>query len=507
MGTDKSKQIPLCVALSVLTIALMSSVFVRAVTTAPADGNLLKEIEAPLPDYPKALWTDLLEGMVTVMFDVTEEGDVENPCIVNSSLPGKFELYALQAIKNHRYEQLGGPARHMKGATKSFFFSLDSEPMVPVKVKYPQTALESGAEGFVVVQFSVSEWGEVRGQQVVGAEPAGVFEAAALDAAGRMKFETTRFKPDQIVSHMFIFSLDSNPNEAVVATYPAEAKEKQLHGHVIVEFDINADGEVENPEVIYSDASEFETAAITTVSQFSFDPDKPSTEVLHKIEFGFNQDWQSLSKVEPEYPEQALLDNVEGYVIVRFEIAETGSVENVEVIEANPPKIFDQSALSAIKQFKYIPKYVDGQPTRTTALTNVKYVIAREDSTSPGRALGDSSPDPRSQVPMVLPPNAPPHLRNAIVHRPKHRVNPTHTLFIEGNQKNGSVIVEFDVDKQGFVERPNIVEVQGTVLSEDVSQQILEEVGYYWYEPLVIDDLRVGSYGVRHLIELRSQED
>ncbi len=84
---------------------------------------------------------------------------------------------------------------------------------------------------------------------------------------------------------------------------------------------------------------------------------------------------------------------------------------------------------------------------------------------------------------------------------------PTHKLSIQGNQRDGSVIIEFDVNEEGVVEQPNIVEVQGTVLSQDVSQRILDEVGYYRYEPLVIDDTPVRIDGVRHLIQLRFQEE
>ena len=534
MDTGKSKKIQLHVALFVLCVVLICSVVARSKTTAPVDGNLLQEVEAPLPVYPKKAWEESPEGVVTLMFDVTEEGYVQNPCIVGSSLPGKFELYALHAIKEHRYEQLGGPTQHMTGVKKRFSFTLDSNPTVPVRVKYPRPALEEGAEGYVVVRFGISERGAVRDVEVMGADPPGFFEAVARDAASKMKFERTRFNPDDQILHKFTFSLDSKPRVAVSAEYPAAAKEQLLNGHVIVEFDINEEGKVENPVAINSDANVFETSAIVAVSQFRFDPDKPAHDVLHKIEFSLTQDYQRLSTVEPEYPEQALLDNIEGYVIVRFDINETGSVENPEVMEAKPPKVFDQSALSATKQFSYSPQYVEGKPIRTeNAHVRIVYEIAGaydeegeedEENNKPGRPLVDSSPGAQSQYPIRLGPldskqffedlkNAPPHERKQMIDalieqgtvvRPSR---PTHILSIQGNQDDGTVIVEFDVNEKGVVEQPNIVEVQGTVLSQDVTQRILEEVGHYRYEPLVIDDVPVRADGVRHFIELRFNED
>ena len=533
MRTDRSQQIQLYVALSVLILALISSVFAHGVTTVPTDGNLLKEIEAPMPDYPKSVWDESPVGEVTLMFDVNEEGHVEDPCIVSSTFSGTFDLYAVKAIKGHRYEQLGGPSQHMKGVKKRFFFTLDSNPTLPVTAKYPRHALEQGAEGYVVVRFGVSEGGAVRDIEVVGSEPSGMFDLAGREAASKMKFETTQFNPDDAILHKFTFSLDSKPRIAVGAEYPAEAREQLIHGHVIVKFDINAAGKVENPEAIYSDAGLLETAAIAAVSQFSYEAGNPAKGVLHKVEFSLDQPYQPLSKVEPEYPEQALLEHTEGYVILQFDINETGEVENPLVIEANPPNVFDQSAINAAKQFKYLPRYVEGKPTRTERVkSRIQYIIEfeedeedqeDEEDNKPGRTLADRSPEAQPQLPIALdshpkqvfeslkkyPPEERKRLLEALMKQRSlvRERRPTHRLSIQGNQDDGTVIVEFDVNEKGVVEQPNIVEVQGTVLSQDVSQRILDEVSYYRYEPLVIDDVPVRTDDVRHLIELRFQED
>ncbi len=491
MRTDRSKQIQLYVALSVLILALISSVFAHGVTTVPTDGNLLKEIEAPMPDYPKSVWDESPVGEVTLMFDVNEEGHVEDPCIVSSTFSGTFDLYAVKAIKGHRYEKLGGPSQHMKGVKKRFFFTLDSNPTFPVTAKYPRHALEQGAEGYVVVRFGVSEGGAVRDIEVVGSEPSGMFDVAGREAASKMKFETTRFNPDDAILHKFTFSLDSKPRIAVGAEYPAEAREQLIHGHVVVEFDINEDGEVENPEAIYSDASVFEKTAIAAVSEFRFEPNTPIEGVLHKVEFNLNQDYQPRSRVEPEYPREALLNSIEGYVIIRFEIDESGSVANPRVLTAKPPNVFDESALTAVAQFKYTPKYVDGQPTPVKD-GNIRflYEIPDEESKSPGRALRDPASSTQARYSMR-----------------RHSLRPTHKLYTEGNLEDGSVIVEFDVNERGFVEQPNIYEVQDTRLTPEVTQRILDEVGFYRYTPFTINDVPTVVYGVRHRIELSFREN
>ena len=330
-----SKQFRQGTVLGVLTIVVLGAVLAHAETMTTSDGIQLKEISAPHPSYPKSAWQHSPDGHVTLTFDVTEDGLVENSCIVESTVSGKFELYALHVLKAHRYEHIDGPAQHIQGVRKRIEFSLDSGPTVPIKPKYPRRALESGTEGYVVVEFGVTEWGASRHLIVAEAEPTDFFEAAALDAANLFKFASQRYTEDDRILHKFTFSLDSKPLNLVIAEYPAEAKENQIEGHVIVEFDINNEGNVENAKAIYSDTSAFEPAAITAVSMFGFDPNKPAQGVLHKVDFNLNQDWQRLTRVEPEYPRQALLDYIEGYAIVRFELDETGSVDNASVEERN----------------------------------------------------------------------------------------------------------------------------------------------------------------------------
>ena len=160
-------------------------------------------------------------------------------------------------------------------------------------------------------------------------------------------------------------------------------------------------------------------------------------------------------------------------------------------------------------------------------INRIKYIIEGEDSEEndePARALADNSPEAKQQYPVIMPridmkqffedmkglsPEERKKKLDDLISQGTvvRNSTPTHKLSIQGDQKDGSIIVEFDVNEEGAVEQPNIVEVQGTVLSQDVSQRILDEVSYYRYEPLVIDDVPVRTDDVRHLIELRFQED
>ena len=70
------------------------------------------------------------------------------------------------------------------------------------------------------------------------------------------------------------------------------------------------------------------------------------------------------------YPRRALVRGIEGYVVLEFTVTRTGGVRDPKVIEANPPKIFDQAAIDAVRQFRYIPRVVSGEPVEVTGVTN-----------------------------------------------------------------------------------------------------------------------------------------
>ena len=66
--------------------------------------------------------------------------------------------------------------------------SSDYLPIVKVAPMYPQNALRRGVEGYVVVEFTVTKAGSVKDPRVVEAQPPGIFDRAAMDAALKFKY-------------------------------------------------------------------------------------------------------------------------------------------------------------------------------------------------------------------------------------------------------------------------------------------------------------------------------
>jgi protein TonB len=70
-------------------------------------------------------------------------------------------------------------------------------------------------------------------------------------------------------------------------------------------------------------------------------------------------------KIKPKYPKAALLEGVEGWVMMEIDITETGEVENIRVVDGEQRNTFQSEAKRAVAQWKYKP-FVgpDGKPFR-----------------------------------------------------------------------------------------------------------------------------------------------
>lgn len=64
--------------------------------------------------------------------------------------------------------------------------------------------------------------------------------------------------------------------------------------------------------------------------------------------------------IRPFYPREAAIAGIEGWVRVEFTITETGAVRDPQVVEAQPPRVFNREAVRALLKWKFKPRVVDG---------------------------------------------------------------------------------------------------------------------------------------------------
>src|SRR5262245_14940362 len=67
-----------------------------------------------------------------------------------------------------------------------------------------------------------------------------------------------------------------------------------------------------------------------------------------------------LVRVDPEYPPRAKQQGIEGWVEVEFTISAAGTVKDAKVLAAEPPSVFEQAAINAIRRWRYNPKLENG---------------------------------------------------------------------------------------------------------------------------------------------------
>jgi TonB family protein len=78
---------------------------------------------------------------------------------------------------------------------------------------------------------------------------------------------------------------------------------------------------------------------------------------------------------QPDYPEIAQRAEVEGHVTLHVVVGTDGSVEEVQVADSSPRRIFDGAALEAVKTWRYAPARINSRPVRALFSQTVQFVL------------------------------------------------------------------------------------------------------------------------------------
>jgi protein TonB len=80
-----------------------------------------------------------------------------------------------------------------------------------------------------------------------------------------------------------------------------------------------------------------------------------------------------IDKVVPVYPAVAQAIRASGTVVLQATISRMGAIENLRVVEG--PALLRQAALDAVKQWRYKPYMLNGQPVEVETTVNVQFTL------------------------------------------------------------------------------------------------------------------------------------
>jgi TonB family protein len=207
----------------------------------------------------------------------------------------------------------------------------------------------------------------------------------------------------------------------VAPVYPPLARQARIQGQVILRVHISKSGDVENLQLV-SGHPMLAPAAIEAVKQWKYRPyllngepvkvetnvtvnftlaDKPAAEQgAGDIPGGIPGDHASgvvgvvsstpgnatrvrvsssvsqgllLTKVQPQYPQDAKDQHIQGVVVLKVIVDKEGNVSNIQLISGHPQ--LAPAALEAVKQWKYRPYLLNGNPVEVDTQVQVNFTL------------------------------------------------------------------------------------------------------------------------------------
>jgi TonB family protein len=211
----------------------------------------------------------------------------------------------------------------------------------------------------------------------------------------------------------------------VAPVYPPLAKQARIQGTVLLQVDINTSGDVVNIQLV-SGHPMLAPAAIEAVKQWKYTPyllngepvnvetqvvvnftlagKAPAEGVAGDAAGGAPSGVQGgvlgsvlsstpgvatpghvhvssnvsqgllITKVAPEYPADAREQRIQGQVRLEVTIDKEGNVSNIQLVSGHPS--LAPAAIEAVKQWKYRPYLLNGEPVEVETIVTVNFTLA-----------------------------------------------------------------------------------------------------------------------------------
>jgi protein TonB len=82
-----------------------------------------------------------------------------------------------------------------------------------------------------------------------------------------------------------------------------------------------------------------------------------------------------LTRFPPIYPLRAKQRHIEGWVRVSLVVDTSGQVSRVQILDSQPPGVFEQSIEPCVRRWRFRPGTIDGIPVEATAETTIHFEL------------------------------------------------------------------------------------------------------------------------------------
>lgn len=333
-----------------------------AINQLPPGAKPPQATRTPAPIYPEAMRQSRLEGRVTVEFNITTEGLVDDPIIVRSNNPW-FERPAIDAILRWRFRPAEIDGRKVNTrASQELIFAMDWN--------------SDGGQGLWEVNRNESK------------------------QAGGLPADFQWHKAPEAITTAY-------------PVYPFEALQANQQGVVRVGFVINPRGRVVAMKVLEEPSPELGRAVLATIDTWTFTPParKDGTPcfagIAMKFDFQtkrgrgdvpFNDEMRQIlkqlkekpdtiltpsqldalpkpvSRRPPVYPSALLAEGKAGEAKVEFFIDHNGDVQLPRIVSCSAPE-FGYAAVQAIATWRYQVPRKGGKPVTARATIPLEFGV------------------------------------------------------------------------------------------------------------------------------------
>jgi periplasmic protein TonB len=274
------------------------------------------------------------------------------------------------------FSSLSGPEAHEQsrggGAAKKFVFILIAAVLV-VAGYFAWTKMQATQNPAAVEEQSVRSQPTV---VVTPPAPAKPEQQPVSAPAAQPMAESTARQPEEISIEPDAKPAPAKPTPVVVKTAPASKEATSVKPAPIMvkkDFSVPKSEAAMLPPVPPSIPSTPDTNTVANIMNTPVHVPNPvrETQTL-KVSQGVSQG-MLIKRVQPIYPAQAKQMHLEGAVQLMASIAKDGSIRSVKQVSGDA--ILGRSAIEAVRQWKYKPYFLNGEPVEIQTQITVNFKL------------------------------------------------------------------------------------------------------------------------------------